>query len=151
MISRAQKEHLVTALTWPENEAEFAFWFGDKIVYGSSADTIWQQIQADSRDTFVFTDETGQLGFGQCYEREANARHIACLIVAPQARGQGVGRRFVTDLMNHALSISGVNRITLNVYPNNAPARKLYLSLGFNEVGENRGMVAMRYDHAQDN
>ena len=149
MIQSATKADLKTALAWPANAHEFKFWFGDKIAYGSDVNTVWSQINADQRATFAFFDQQQLQGFGQCYQKHAGARHIACLIVNPQARGQGLGRAFVKELMHHALNECDVRDITLNVYPDNTPARRLYDSLGFAEVGETRGMVSMQY-HRRD-
>ncbi|MCK7459769.1 GNAT family N-acetyltransferase [Idiomarina aminovorans] len=62
------------------------------------------------------------------------------------SRGQGFGRAFVVALLEQAWVQEHLQFITLNVYPENAPARGLYRSLGFHEVGENQGMVAMRLE-----
>ncbi|TDP37635.1 acetyltransferase (GNAT) family protein [Idiomarina aquatica] len=146
MIKIATKADLQTALTWPADADEFKLWFGDKIAFGSQVDTIWMQIKADERATFAFYDQQQLQGFGQCYQKQPGARHIACLIVNAACRGQGLGRRFVTELMQQALAQDDVDYITLNVYPENIPARRLYSDLGFREVGDTRGMVSMQYD-----
>ena len=145
MIRKAARDDLTEALSWPKNADEFKFWFGDKISFGSSAAKIWAQIKADTRATYAFIDNERLLGFGQCYEKHPKARHIACLIVTPEARGQGFGRQFVNELMDNALTMPDVKRITLNVYPDNLPARQLYRDLKFDEKGETRGMIAMQY------
>ena len=71
---------------------------------------------------------------------------MACLIVNPKVRGQGVGRLFVKALLENAWAQQQTRFITLNVYPENIPARSLYKDLGFQEVGENNDMVSMRLE-----
>lgn len=146
MIQQAVRDDLKNAMAWPTNSAEFKFWVGDRIPFGSDLNSFWKQIKATERGAYAFIENDELHGFGQCYEKEIGARHIACLIVNPAVRGKGFGRQFVLELMEQAFAHQDVEYITLNVYPDNLPARHLYYSLGYIEVGENRGMVAMRYD-----
>lgn len=146
MLKKAELNELKVALTWPENAAEFRLWFGDKVRYGSPADAIWQQIKGNERGTFAFYQNEELVGFAQAYEKVENGIHIACLIVNPKVRGKGLGRLFVKALMENAWAQEQVRFITLNVYPENTPARSLYKDLGFQEVGENNGMVSMQLE-----
>jgi ribosomal protein S18 acetylase RimI-like enzyme len=146
MLQRATIDELKEALTWPDNAAEFRLWFGEKVPYGSSAEAIWEQIKAEERGTFSFYRGGTLIGFAQAYQKVENGIHIACLIVNFAVRGQGLGRKFVEALLENAWSQEETQFITLNVYPENEPARRLYNNLGFDEVGENQGMVAMRLE-----
>ncbi|MEL7798908.1 MULTISPECIES: GNAT family N-acetyltransferase [Idiomarina] len=146
MLKKAEINELKEALTWPENAAEFRLWFGDKVRYGSPAEAIWQQIKGNERGTFGFYQNEELVGFAQAYEKVENGIHIACLIVNPKVRGKGLGRLFVKALLGNAWAQQQTRFITLNVYPENTPARSLYKSLGFHEAGENSGMVAMRLE-----
>ena len=56
------------------------------------------------------------------------------LAVAPEARRQGTGRALVLALVD-ALTEKGSHSLMLEVRVSNAPARKLYESLGFSQVG----------------
>ncbi|MGE3276379.1 MAG: GNAT family N-acetyltransferase [Vicinamibacterales bacterium] len=56
--------------------------------------------------------------------------HVAQVAVAPDARGRGVGRALVTASIRRAREL-GFRRLTLMVADDNAPARRLYASLGF--------------------
>lgn len=143
MLRKAEINHLKEALTWPENAEEFRLWFGDKVRYGSSVQAIWKQIKADTRGTFAFYHQGELAGFAQAYEKIEGGIHIACLIVNPGIRGQGLGRIFTESLLKKAWSHKNAQFITLNVYPENTPARSLYNSLGFKEVSDNQGMIAM--------
>lgn len=146
MLKKAVIDDLECALTWPGDATEFRLWFGEKVQYGGSVSAIWQQIKADERGTYAFYDGNQLVGFAQAYEKVENGIHIACLIVNPDVRGKGVGRAFVKALLENAWGQEHVRFITLNVYPENTPARSLYKDLGFDEIGENQGMDAMRLE-----
>jgi len=56
------------------------------------------------------------------------------VFVSPRFRGSGIGRALVNKAVAHAHA-NGVRRINLTVYVPNAPAVKLYESLGFVHCG----------------
>jgi len=65
-------------------------------------------------------------------------RHVASLnslMVARGHQGAGIGRLLVAQLIAHARSLGHVRQITLVVNENNAPARRLYDSFGFQQFG----------------
>ncbi|MGO4956699.1 GNAT family N-acetyltransferase [Luteococcus sp. Sow4_B9] len=69
-----------------------------------------------------------------------DAVHLGRLLVDPRRRGEGLGRVLVTELLEHARlhspELARSLRATLNVFADNAPARRLYGSLGFAVVEE---------------
>lgn len=60
---------------------------------------------------------------------------VSQLVVAPSARGQGLGRRMMSHLAEH-LRAQGCTRWGLNVKRDNVPALSLYASLGMRPVRE---------------
>lgn len=67
-------------------------------------------------------------------ERKPKSRHKALLIgmvVTPDQRRRGTGLALMQALLAHARQQSGLNRINLTVTEGNAPAIRLYESLGF--------------------
>lgn len=65
-------------------------------------------------------------------------RHSASLsgmYVAPEVRGQGVGRRLIAEVIARARRLAGLRRIRLAVTATNVGARALYESLGFESFG----------------
>ncbi len=60
--------------------------------------------------------------------------HVTNVAVAPTHRNRKIGRLLMQQLMNKAAQ-NGINRMTLEVRPSNAYARRLYQSLGFKELG----------------
>ena len=60
--------------------------------------------------------------------------HIAQMAVAPEARGQGLGRAIVGGAMD-AAAASGCRAMTLLVAASNTKAVRLYEGLGFSDRG----------------
>lgn len=88
----------------------------------------------DAENSFVVRDErSGQLEALILVSRvEPEVSHITQLCVAPRRRGYGLGRM----LLRHAatqLAAKGMRAVTLTVTEANAPALKLYRSLGFRD------------------
>ncbi|MFE5320226.1 GNAT family N-acetyltransferase [Paenibacillus sp. NPDC056579] len=65
-------------------------------------------------------------------EHKAN---IYAMYVAPEARGQQVGRSLLNELLQRAKSFDGLELIKLTVVSNNGAAKRLYASLGFTVYG----------------
>ena len=74
----------------------------------------------------------GVMSFG------AGEAHILNLCVGEAYRCRGVGRRLLSVLVERATS-GGMAEAFLEVRPSNTAAIRLYLSLGFEQVGMRRG------------
>lgn len=68
----------------------------------------------------------------------AGEAHVLNLCVQPQLRCRGLGRRMLEHLLDRAAA-SGMHEAFLEVRPSNTAAIRLYLSLGFEQVGIRRG------------
>ncbi len=74
-------------------------------------------------------------------ERLRKMRHKAFIwgmYVAPEARGQGVGRSLVVEALERARALPELEQVRLSVWTGAAAARALYLSLGFEVYGVER-------------
>ncbi|ANS80701.1 Mannose-6-phosphate isomerase [Serinicoccus hydrothermalis] len=58
---------------------------------------------------------------------------IRRMVVAPEGRGQGLGRLLLRQLLEHALANPRVHRVWLDVSADNTRARSLYRAVGFVE------------------
>ena len=67
----------------------------------------------------------------------ADEGEILNLAVAPAGRRRGLGRALVEQMLE-ALRGRGVRQVYLEVRESNAPARALYASRGFTEVGRRK-------------
>jgi len=63
--------------------------------------------------------------------------HIATIASHPELRGCGLGKWLLLALLDQAVQ-KGARCSTLEVRASNSPARQLYLSLGYGQVGERR-------------
>jgi ribosomal-protein-alanine N-acetyltransferase len=68
----------------------------------------------------------------------AGEAHILNLCVGEPHRCQGVGKRLLTYLVERG-TVAGMAEAFLEVRPSNTSAIRLYLSLGFEQVGMRRG------------
>ena len=67
------------------------------------------------------------------------------LVVSPEARGRGYGRRALTLLIEHARQL-GLSRLRCEVLAGNVAAEAIYGALGFRETGCDRaGGRVFRY------
>jgi len=73
----------------------------------------------------------------------AGESHILNICVDPQCQGQGFGRLMLQKLMAVAAG-HRAEMMILEVRPSNLRAVKLYLDLGFNEIGTRKGYYPAR-------
>lgn len=106
-----------------------------------SIETIRTRITPDAENKFVIGALVdGQLVGSAGLVRESNIkeRHKARLwgvYVTAKMRGQGLGRRMLTEVLQRAASMDGVEQIILAVAAPQAAAVALYRSLGFVSFG----------------
>ena len=107
-----------------------------------SREDFWREASNDFACYIVVLDEADIIGFGGCWIsfEEAQVTNIALTAVQ---RGRGLGKALMTRLMC-AAAARGAARMTLEVRPSNASARRLYEELGFASIG-------VRKKYYQDN
>ena len=82
------------------------------------------------------SDAGGVLGYVVAWF-VADQGEIANIAVAPDQRGHGVGRALLDAALGEAAA-RGISAVFLEVRDSNQPARELYASRGFEEVGRRR-------------
>lgn len=68
----------------------------------------------------------------------AGESHLLNITVKPEMQGQGYGRRMLLHMLD-LIQAQHVDTVYLEVRPSNKPARKLYRSVGFDQIGIRRG------------
>lgn len=94
------------------------------------------ELAADGRIYLVAEDEA-ILGYGGVFVIDEEA-HVTNLLVDASARGRGLGRRLMAELIRAAVS-AGARHLTLEVRSRNTAARSLYSSMGLGPVGVRPG------------
>lgn len=75
------------------------------------------------------------------YVKSRHIGYVTAMYVAPEARGQRVGRRLMTALIDRTRRIDDLEQIHLSVTTINTAARNLYRSLGFQSYGVERRAI----------
>lgn len=74
----------------------------------------------------------------------AGEAHIVNLCIKPELRQLGLGSRMLTHIMNQARRL-GIETMLLEVRPSNLVAIRLYMNMGFNEIGIRKGYYPARH------
>jgi ribosomal-protein-alanine N-acetyltransferase len=139
MLRAASCDDLAIILSWISTAESLKLWGGPVLTFPPEAARTWGEIGAEDSNSFVLVEEQNRiLGFGQTLQREANAIHLARIILAPDTRGKGLGRVLCEKLMQTAKERHRPAKLTLNVYQDNTVAVSLYQSLGFVLVAEHK-------------
>lgn len=107
---------------------------------------VAQRLGAEGSYVFGAFAEDGQLvGVTGLYrERRMKSHHkafIGGMYVAPEFRGQGIGRALLGAAVSRARKLPDLKQINLTVVTSNQAARSLYKSCGFETFGLERGAV----------
>lgn len=100
------------------------------------------RLESDPPERFVlgaFENETTLIGMvGFFRETLSKMRHKAVvwgMYVAPEVRGQGIGKRLLQDLLKRSEALPGLEQVHLTVVTTNEVARRLYATSGFRVYG----------------
>lgn len=99
---------------------------------------MFQDEMRSNRSYFrVVFDESGIVGYGG-YWLVLDEAHITTVVVRDTHRRLGIGRQILEHLLDSARAASA-SMATLEVRESNTPARELYKSFGFRDVGRRKG------------
>lgn len=123
--------------TWVQDASTCLRWAGPKLKFPFEPERLPVLLAEPGAFSFVMSRGPAEaLGFGQFWVREAGAAHLARIILAPGARGQGLGSTLCRLLMAQAARDTGATAFTLRVYRDNHPALTIYEGLGFAVIPE---------------
>ena len=104
---------------WPVDVAVFGRWHADPDVR-----------------PYVICEGKKQIGYGEVWVDEPEQEvELARIIVSPDKRGRGVGRRLVRLLLDRA-ALAGLPEAFVRVVPENGAAIGCYRGAGFSPVSE---------------
>ncbi|WP_326533816.1 GNAT family N-acetyltransferase [Pseudorhodoferax sp.] len=123
--------------SWIPDAAAGLRWAGPRLPFPFSASALPEllAVPGGGEASYSLINEAeNPCGFGQHWVLQPGAVHLGRIIVAPSARGRGIGRALCHQLIAAALHATGATAVTLRVYKDNTVAVRLYASLGFVEV-----------------
>lgn len=156
-VVSATPDLLVSIPSWFATPEALAQWGGSEICFPLDASQIGAML-AQTR-----TKPPHRLAFAGLVEGKTAAHcqivldwtngiaRLARFAVAPQYRGHGLARPFLSEVFARLEEVGDFPRLELNVYTFNAPAIALYESLGFVREGVRRSSVRVgnaRWDTA---
>ena len=92
-LQEAARPDIQSLMHWFPTHDDVNIWGGPTFRYPFTTATFLEDIHWGKMASFSLRDDSGALrGFGQVYDRDGRI-HLARLVVEPQLRGRGVGRR----------------------------------------------------------
>jgi ribosomal protein S18 acetylase RimI-like enzyme len=118
-------------MRWFPKSDDVHVWGGPWFRFPFTRGTFTKDIHWGKMDSFCLCDSSRRVvAFGQLYERDGRI-HLARLVVIPEMRGHGLGRRLIEMLMTAGQAIFPGKDYSLFVFRENKPAYDCYKSLGF--------------------
>ncbi|MGI5255185.1 GNAT family N-acetyltransferase [Actinacidiphila glaucinigra] len=118
---------------WPVTAREVALWCGrHEHPLAGAVVAGWRD--AEDVEAYLLYDGPELVGYGELWlDAEEDEVELARVIVAPSARGRGLGRRLIAGLTARA-RLTGLAEVFLRVHPDNDAALRCYLGAGFAPV-----------------
>ncbi|MFQ5546762.1 MAG: GNAT family N-acetyltransferase [Woeseia sp.] len=130
VAAESDVDHL---MTWFPSKRSVAIWGGPKFRYPFTPETFREDMHWRQIASYCLADAgTEVLAFGQIYERHGRI-NLARLVVSPDRRGEGLGKRLIMLLMEKGREIFSLGEFSLYVYADNRAAKACYLAMGFEE------------------
>lgn len=128
-------------LRWLTDEKTVAFWKADRFQWPLTKEQLAQYHRDFESDpnAIAFTalnENGGPAGHFSLrkIDWKENRGHMGFIVVDPEARGKGYGRRMVHLALTYAFEVLGLKAVTLGVYDCNEPARRCYEAEGFRRI-----------------
>ena len=129
-----RKEDAETILSWSRDEKSFYQWSAG--VMGKYPITREEFGFVESLMAFTAFDENGIAGFFtlRSPEGKRDELRIGFVIIDPERRGRGTGKKMLLLGLRYAFDIYGARKVTLGVFENNEPAYYCYKAAGFKDA-----------------
>lgn len=118
-------------MEWFPMQQSVVGWGGPHFRYPYTRASFHEDVRWRDMASFCLRSEAGQmLAFGQLYERIGRI-NLARLVVHPDWRGRGIGRKLIAALISTSRALFSLNEFSLIVYRDNARAIRCYEAMGF--------------------
>jgi ribosomal protein S18 acetylase RimI-like enzyme len=116
---------------WFSDANAINIWGGPVFRYPFTRETFHHDVLWSEMASYCLREPAGQfVAFGQFYDRRGRI-NLARLVVHPESRGQGAGKRLISGLMATARPLFDLSEFSLFVFNDNTPAFECYKSMGF--------------------
>jgi ribosomal protein S18 acetylase RimI-like enzyme len=130
-LVEATEGDLEQLMTWFAGPDDVTLWGGPRFRFPFTPDTFRQDCRWGRMPSFRLNSPAGEFAaFGQMYERYGRI-NFARLIVNPEMRGAGVGKRLLAALIKTGPGVMTADEFSLFCYRHNAVALACYRSMGF--------------------
>ena len=126
---------------WITSEEEFLWWSAGKLgefpLDPEKLNAFYAQGIASGEGFPRTMEEDGRV-CGQMLMKKTDEEtvHFGFIVVDGSQRGKGLGFAMLSMALEYAFHLRRAKRVTLNVFADNAPARRCYERLGFACAGE---------------
>lgn len=150
------RAHAAAMLGWVLSDAEARMWAS--LDRAPDDPSIFDRFTADPDvEPWLLLDGGRPVAYGEVW-RDGGEAELARLLVAPDRRGQGIGRALAASLAERCAEL-GLRPVWVRVHPENAAAQAAYRAAGFVRadaateaefnVGQPAGYRWMRWDASQ--
>ena len=129
-----------TVAGWGGDDAEL-FWLAPRTIPPLTARKVVGWTKPTDRPLLLFRDnEQLPSGYGELNPLHGSMTNlwVGHVVVAPELRGSGLGRRFAGLLAREAFRDPRVERLIMVVFPDNTRALRCYQANGFRVTAEER-------------
>jgi ribosomal protein S18 acetylase RimI-like enzyme len=147
LLREARSDDYPVLASWLPDADSAWRWSGAELRFPLKPAGLEALVEVDAGGSHVLVQADDQpLAFGQFWITQPGVVQLGRLIVAPAARRHGHGRQLCKALIDAAFERHGTRIVTLQVPPNEIPARNLFTRLGFQAVPaeSSPGLLFMR-------
>lgn len=140
-ISEADLEDLAA---WRNDPRVHPLFFTDARIDPAGQKAWLAAVRRDSARRFFAVEAGGALAGTICLDRidpRNRTGELGNMLIDPDRQGEGIGRRAVEKLLDHAFGAVELERVELRVFADNERAIALYESCGFRREGIERAAV----------
>ena len=131
LLVEAEDRDLEELMSWFGSAGEVDRWGGPRFRYPFTGKTFRRDCHWGRMPSFRLNSPEGEFAaFGQMYERYGRI-NLARLVVHPDMRGAGVGKRLIASLMEIGPELFKADEFSLFIYRDNVSALGCYRSMGF--------------------
>lgn len=126
--------HAAVVLSWARSPEDLFFWCArrDHPLEDPAVFAEWHR--DPDIHPFVLSGEDGPVAYGEVWTDDSDrTAELARLLVAPERRGAGLGRR-LSELLSREAARSGYDSVWVRVFPSNRAALACYDRAGFHRA-----------------